>query len=233
LLNHPRLASVQFEGSISEIWQGLAHSGRPIQYAYIPKPLEIWDTWTPIAADPVALEAPSAGFILDWRLLQSLGSRGVKFATLTHAAGISSTGDQELDALLPFPEPYHIPEYTAALIERRASSARVIAVGTSVVRALEHVFGSHGAVRAGNGLATQRLGPDTTLGVVNAIVSGTHEPGTSHYELLRSFVDDLQLRNITTELESHGYRTHEFGDSIFLESSQPDIDKLSITLLTT
>jgi S-adenosylmethionine:tRNA ribosyltransferase-isomerase len=65
--------------------------------------LAVWDTWTTIASRPVAFEAPSAGFLLDWRLVDSLRARGATFVTLTHAAGISSTGDPRLDAMLPSP----------------------------------------------------------------------------------------------------------------------------------
>jgi S-adenosylmethionine:tRNA-ribosyltransferase-isomerase (queuine synthetase) len=72
-------------------------------------------------------------------------------------------------------------------------------------------------VRSGFGLATQRIGTDTPLRVVDAILSGTHEPGTSHYHLLRAFVDDATLRGLDRELNLHNYRTHEFGDSIFVE----------------
>ncbi len=60
LLNHPRFISLQFEGSPREIWEGLARHGRPIQYAHLPTPLAVWDTWTPIAGPPVAFEPPSA-----------------------------------------------------------------------------------------------------------------------------------------------------------------------------
>ncbi len=81
-----------------------------------------------------------------------------------------------------------------------------------MVRALEHCGG-----RAGDGLADQRLGPDTSLEVVDAILSGTHEPGTSHYELLRAFAGDGVLEGATEELERAGYLTHEFGDSVLLE----------------
>ena len=70
----------------------------------------------------------------------------------------------------------------------------MIAIGTTVVRALEHAALPHGRVRAGDGIATGRIGPGTRLRVVDAIVSGTHEPGTSHYELLRAFQDDATLR---------------------------------------
>jgi S-adenosylmethionine:tRNA ribosyltransferase-isomerase len=72
-------------------------------------------------------------------------------------------------------------------------------------------------VRAGEGVATQRIGRSTRLRIVDAILSGTHEPGTSHYELLRAFVDDQTLRRMDQELNARAYRTHEFGDSVFVE----------------
>jgi S-adenosylmethionine:tRNA ribosyltransferase-isomerase len=218
LLNHPRLASIRFDGSPDEIWQGLARHGRPIQYAHVSTPLALWDVWTPIAGPPVAFEPPSAGFTLDWRLLSAMAARGIRFATLTHAAGLSSTGDLELDALLPFDEPYRIPGRTAAAIRRaRAQGNRVIAIGTTVVRALEHAASVHDSVIAGESVATQRIGPETPLCAVDAILSGAHEPGSSHYELLRAFTNDKTLRNAAYELDAHGYTTHEFGDSVFIE----------------
>jgi S-adenosylmethionine:tRNA ribosyltransferase-isomerase len=113
VLGHPRLIEMRFENPVGDIWEGLARHGRPIQYAYVPDRLAIWDTWTQIASQPVAFEAPSAGFILDWAAIGSLRARGAAFATLTHAAGISSTGDAELDRLLPLDEPYYIPASTA------------------------------------------------------------------------------------------------------------------------
>jgi S-adenosylmethionine:tRNA ribosyltransferase-isomerase len=218
LLGHPRLVSLRFDGTPDAIWAGLARHGRPIQYAHVPEALALWDVWTPIAGPPVAFEAPSAGFALDWRSLAALRSRGVAFATLTHAAGISSTGDAELDRRLPFDEPYRISPATAAAIRRaRARGGRVVAVGTTVVRALEHAASWTGRVRAGAGLATQRIGPATRLLVVDAILSGTHEPGTSHYQLLRAFTDDATLGRASDELVARGYRTHEFGDSVLIE----------------
>jgi S-adenosylmethionine:tRNA ribosyltransferase-isomerase len=221
LVNHQRLISLQFEGSPPEIWEGLARHGRPIQYAHVPAPLALWDTWTPIAGPPVAFEPPSAGFALDWNMLASMTAREIRFGTITHAAGISSTGDAELDALLPFDEPYRIPRSTAlAVNQARVRSGRVIAIGTTVVRALEHSAAMYdGLVPAGERLATQRIGASSTLRIVDAILSGTHERGTSHYELLRAFVDDETLGRIDRELNAHDYRTHEFGDSVFLERS--------------
>jgi S-adenosylmethionine:tRNA ribosyltransferase-isomerase len=131
----------------------------------------------------------------------------------------SSTGDEALDARLPFDEPYDIPGTTAHAIERaRLEGRRIVAVGTTVVRALEHAAGNDGRVLQGTGLANQRIGPSTPLRIVNAILSGVHEPGTSHYQLLRAFADDTTLGRMQREMVARDYRTHEFGDSVLIEA---------------
>jgi S-adenosylmethionine:tRNA ribosyltransferase-isomerase len=223
-VGHPRLVAFGFEGPIASIWSGLATHGRPIQYAYMEPTLALWDVWTPIAGFPAAFEPPSAGFVLDWHMISELRARDVGFATITHAAGVSSTGDPELDRRLPLDEAYRIPSATAEVIMRtREQGGRVIAIGTTVVRALESAAESS-FVRPGDRIATLRIGPGTALHVVDAILSGTHEPGTSHYELLRAFTDDITLRRADRELEAHGYRTHEFGDSVFVVRTRPGSD---------
>jgi S-adenosylmethionine:tRNA ribosyltransferase-isomerase len=217
LLGHPRLIALHFDGSTDQIWSGIAHHGRPVQYAHAPAPLALWDVWTPIASPPVAFEPPSAGFALDWQMIAGLRARNIGFATITHAAGISSTGDAELDMRLPFDEPYEVPVSTAAAIARtRSSGGRIIAIGTTVVRALEHAAMRDGTVRAGTNIATERVGPGTRLRVVDAILTGVHEHGTSHYELLRAFADDLTLSAADEAIAAHGYRPHEFGDSVLV-----------------
>ncbi|HEY0858061.1 MAG TPA: S-adenosylmethionine:tRNA ribosyltransferase-isomerase [Albitalea sp.] len=216
-LGHPHLVALRFDGAPEAIWAGIARHGRPVQYAHVAAPLALWDVWTQVAALPVAFEPPSAGFVLDWALLGALKRRGVGFATLTHAAGLSSTGDAALDARLPFDEPYHLPAAAVqAIVRTRSRGGRVVALGTTVTRALEHAA-SRGPLRAGDGLADQRIGPHSRLRVVDALMSGTHEPGTSHYELLRAFASDTVLRRASAALERRGYRTHEFGDSVLIE----------------
>lgn len=218
LEGHPRLVTLYVAGTAGAIWRGLAAHGRPIQYAHVSAGLTLWDVWTRIAARPVSFEPPSAGFVLDWRLLAALRARGLGFVTVTHAAGISSTGDPALDARLPLDEAYHVPEHTARAIARaRARGGRVIALGTTVTRALEHATRDGGVPRAGEGLATQRIGPGTALRVVDALISGVHEPGDSHYDLLRAFADDGVLQRMSAALEAGGFRTHEFGDSVLVE----------------
>src|SRR5712691_4314069 len=172
VLGHPRLVSLRFEGTPDAIRAGLARHGRPIQYAHVPVPLALWDVWTSIAGPPVAFEPPSAGFALDWRSIAAMRVRGVAFDTITHAAGLSSTGDAELDRRLPFDEPYRIPPTTAVAVSgTRTGDGRIIAIGTTVVRALEHAAEPDGSVREGAGLATQRISGATSLRVVDAILS--------------------------------------------------------------
>lgn len=217
---HPRLVTVAFRGSPDLVWRGIARHGRPIQYAHMPERLRMWDVWTRVAGVPAAFEPPSAGFALDWSVLRRLRERRVDFATLTHAAGISSTGDAGLDARLPFDEAYRIPPPTAvAVAAARRRGGRVVALGTTVTRALEHAASMPKGLIAGDGLATQRIGPETRLRVVDAIVSGAHEAGESHYELLRAFADDDVLEAMSRTLDAHGYRTHEFGDSVLLSAA--------------
>jgi S-adenosylmethionine:tRNA ribosyltransferase-isomerase len=235
---HPRLIELRFDGSADAIWAGIARHGKPIQYAHTREPLALWDVWTRVAALPVAFEPPSAGFVLDWQLLDALLARGIGFATLTHAAGISSTGDAALDALLPFDEPYLIPAATVrAITATHARGGRVVALGTTVTRALEHAAGHPAGLRPGAGVATQRIGATSTLRVVDAIVSGTHEPGTSHYELLRAFADAGTLERADAELQREAYLTHEFGESVLIERgiaiSKPvrQVDRDDITCL--
>ncbi len=99
-LDHPRLVRCISMARRRRSGAGFARHGKPIQYAHVPQPLAIYDTWSAIAANPAAFEAPSAGFVLSWAAVASLAARGIGFATVTHAAGLSSTGDPRLDLAL-------------------------------------------------------------------------------------------------------------------------------------
>ena len=218
LLDHPRLIRIRFAGPRARVLQGLARRGRPIQYAHVFEPLALWDVWTKIAADPIAFEPPSAGFALDWRTLERWRERGVAFATLSHAAGLSSTGDAALDRRLPFDECFRISDACASAIQTAKSRAgRVIAIGTSVVRALELAANADKILPAGEGVATGRIVRGAPLRIVDAILTGVHQPGESHYELLSAFADDGVLNRVRAEASERGYRAHEFGDSLMIE----------------
>lgn len=96
-------------------------------------------------------------------------------------------------------------------------------IGTTVVRALESAANADGLVRAGDGVARNRIGSETQLGVVRAILTGIHLPGESHFELLRAFADEPMLNRITAAAIDSGYRAHKFGDTILIER-QPYLD---------
>ncbi|MFN7972635.1 MAG: S-adenosylmethionine:tRNA ribosyltransferase-isomerase [Acidobacteriota bacterium] len=210
----PRLVDLALGSEIEELAVAIQRHGRPIQYSYVKGDLAPWHVQTLFGARPWAFEPPSAGRPLTWGLLRALRARGVALATVTHAAGISSTGDASLDALLPLPERYDIPRRTVTAVSAaKAAGRKVVAAGTSVVRALEGCFASHGRLVTGEGVTDLRLGPGFRPRVVDALFTGMHEPGTSHFELLRAFIDDALLARAHARAESGGYLGHEMGDS--------------------
>lgn len=212
-----RLVRLRFAAGPEVLAHALFGGGRPVQYSYLARELEVWEVQTPYASSPWAVEMPSAGRPLSWGRLRALQRRGVEIASLTHAAGLSSIGDAELDRVLPLPEPYLIPEVTVASIRAaRAAGRRVVAVGTTVVRALESAALGPGGLRAGEGLAELKIGPEHRLEVVDGILSGTHEPGSSHFSLLSAFAAEPVLWRLTKEAARLGHLGHEFGDTVLL-----------------
>jgi S-adenosylmethionine:tRNA ribosyltransferase-isomerase len=213
----PRLIALRFEQNAEAFWSELYRVGKPVQYSYLSGDLRLWHVQNAYAARPWASEAPSAGFVLSAALLARLRRRGVEIATLTHAAGLSSSGDPALDAALPLGERFEIPEPTVAAVARaRARAGRVVAVGTSVVRALETRALEHGALRAGPGRSELRIGPGFSLRVVDGLLSGIHDPAASHYALLQAFASSAHLAAAHAAAERWGYLEHEFGDVCLL-----------------
>jgi S-adenosylmethionine:tRNA ribosyltransferase-isomerase len=212
-----RLVVLSWSGTLEERFACLYRHGRPIQYSYIPEPLALWDVQTAFAARPWAVEMPSAARPLTSDILLRLRARGVGIARLTHAAGLSATGDSVLDRALPLPERYEIPELTALQIKRtKERNGRVLAIGTSVVRALEDSAAAHGEVRAGTSLATLILDGATPRRVTSGLLTGIHIPGESHYNLLSAFVDGATLQRSVLLAQNRGYRAHEFGDAAII-----------------
>jgi S-adenosylmethionine:tRNA ribosyltransferase-isomerase len=211
-----RLVGLQFAETGARLMAALYRDGRPVQYAYVPEPLELWDVQNAYAARPIAVELPSAGRALTATLLERLRSRGIGVASLTHAAGLSSTGDPSLDACLPLPEWSEVPEGVVdAVAEARQRGGRVVAVGTSVVRALEEA-GRGGVLAPRSGETDLRIGAEHRLAVVDAILTGLHEAGTSHHRLLLAFAPAPVLDAALTAAERLGYLHHELGDLMLL-----------------
>jgi S-adenosylmethionine:tRNA ribosyltransferase-isomerase len=211
----PRLVTLRFASTGSALWSKLYRLGRPVQYAHVAAPLELWAAQTPYASRPWAVELPSAGRPLHARVLASLRARGIEIASLTHAAGLSATGDLDLDAALPLPERFDIPVATVDAIERaRRRGARVVAAGTTVVRALEGCAALHdGALVAGEGTTDLHIDGSLRLRVIGGIFTGLHDPTASHFRLLQAFAPLPLLEAAYAHAERTGYSNHEFGDS--------------------
>ena len=218
LLDHPRLVSLRFDGTPSAIWDGLARHGRPIQYAHVPMPLALWDVWTPIASLPAAFEPPSAGFALDWRSIRAMCERGIAFVTITHAAGISSSGDAELDRRLPFDEPYRIPEATAAAIWRtKAAGGRIVAVGTTSLRLLETAAAETGEVRPFAGETRLFIMPGYRFLVIDALLTNFHLPRSTLLMLVAALAGLERIKAAYAHAVAAGYRFFSYGDACLIE----------------
>ena len=219
-----RLVALRFLGASDEpdrMWAALYREGRPVQYSYLAHELPLWAVQTVYAGRPWAFEMPSAGRPLSWEILLGLRARGVRWAALTHAAGLSSTGDAALDAALPLPERFEIPAATAAAIEdTRREGGRVIAVGTTVVRALEGRAAADGVLRAGAGITDLRIGPDHQRRIVDGILSGVHASGESHFALLAAFAPPALLEAAERTAEARAFTTHELGDAMLILASR-------------
>lgn len=210
----PRLLRLRFEQSGAALWQGLYRHGAPIQYSYLREPLSLWDVQNRYAARPWAFELPSAGNPLTFQALFAMERRGAALGFITHAASISSTGSPSLDARLPLRERYDIGEAVVRSLESaRRLNGRVIATGTSVVRALEAAVDGDGHLSSGSGSTDLRLSASYQPRVVDGLLTGLHEQGTSHFELLEAFAPRELLLRALQHAGRTGYLQHEFGDS--------------------
>jgi len=208
-----RRVRVAFEGDRDQAVSRLYRAGKPVQYAHIAEPLPLWDVQNVYAAEPWAAEMPSAGRPLDFAALDALRKRGIAVVRLTHGAGLSSIGDGALDASLPWVERYRIPKETADAVN---AAKRVIAVGTSVVRALESSFRAHGEVRAEEATTDLRIDGSHRLRAVQGLLTGMHDATTSHADLLSAFVSPARLSEASEWAASRGFLGHEFGDSCLI-----------------
>jgi S-adenosylmethionine:tRNA ribosyltransferase-isomerase len=211
-----RLVELCFDRAGPALYAQLYAAGRPIQYRHLEREEALWSFQTVFAGRPWAAEMPSAGRPLTAAMLAALRRRGIEVARLTHAAGLSATGDPQLDARLPLPERYDLPSETASAIARtRARGGRVIAVGTTVVRALESAARA-GLTHGGTGETELCISADTPRLVVDGLLTGMHGPSESHYRLLRAFASQALLERAWALAVSLGYRSHEFGDLALL-----------------
>ncbi len=191
----------------------LARHGRPISYGYVPKRWPLGRYQTVFARTPGSAEMPSAGRPFTPEIVTELVTAGVGMAPLTLHTGVSSLEKGEP----PLPEPYDVPEMTARLVNLTLDAGgRVVAVGTTVTRALETVATAQGRVEPASGWTDLVLGPETPARVVGGLVTGWHEPGASHLQLLDAVVGHSVVAAAYDAARRAGYLWHEFGDSALL-----------------
>ena len=183
----------------------LIRYGRPIRYSYVHRAWPVEAYQTVFATTPGSAEMPSAGRPFSSEIVTRLVSRGITIAPITLHTGVSSLEDDEE----PYPEPYDVPPATARLVRlTREHGGRVIAVGTTVVRALESC-GDNGPA---SGWTSLVVTPETGLSVVDGLLTGLHEPRSSHLRMLAAFSPPEVLNRCYAEAADRGYRWHEFGD---------------------
>jgi len=209
-----RIVILRFSRRGADMWTAIYDHGRAIQYAYMNTELALWSVQTVYASRPWAAEMPSAGRPLTWRILMELRKRGIAVTAVTHSAGVSSIGDCNLDAHLPLSERFEVPQATVdAVRNTHRAGGRVIAVGTTVVRALEGCSAKNaGHLVAGGGETDLVIGATFSPTIVDGILTGVHDPTQSHFQLLRAFADENLLLGAWRHAEQQGYRCHEFGD---------------------
>ena len=187
----------------------VAEHGAPIRYAHTHGDHPLADYQTVFALHPGSAEMPSAGRPFTAELVTRLVARGVVVAPLTLHTGVSSLEAGEL----PYPERFDVPATTARLVNAaRAGGGRVIAVGTSVVRALETVALPFGHVEPDSGWTRHVVTPDCGVRVVDGLLTGWHDPDASHLKLLEAVGGRALIDESYRAALEHGYRWHEFGD---------------------
>jgi S-adenosylmethionine:tRNA ribosyltransferase-isomerase len=189
----------------------LQRHGRPIGYGYLRGTFPLADFQTVYAAEPGSAEMASAGRPFTERLLVQLMARGVTVAPLTLHTGVSSPELHEP----PYPERFDVPPVTARLVNgAREAGGRVVAVGTTVTRALETATGADGVTGAADGWTDLVLDPDRPARAVTGLITGLHVPEASHLQLLEAVAGpDLVATAYEAAVAGH-YLWHEFGDSM-------------------
>jgi S-adenosylmethionine:tRNA ribosyltransferase-isomerase len=219
----PPLVWLAFDTAGERLAEALHRAGRPVRYAYVPRPWPLHHYQTMFAAAPGSAEMASAGRPFTVQTVRALRDRGVGLATISLHAGLSTYGDPAVDRRFVPPEAYRVPEATAAAVARcRAGGGRVVAVGTTVVRALETAAAA-GRVRAGAGVTRLRIGPGHRLRAVDGLLTGLHEPEASHLDLLGAFVDPEILGRAYSAALDAGYLWHEFGDVCLVIAASADL----------
>ncbi|MEV0713222.1 S-adenosylmethionine:tRNA ribosyltransferase-isomerase [Asanoa sp. NPDC050611] len=194
--------------SVDDVQAYLEKNGEPIRYGYVPRPWPLASYQTVFATHPGSAEMPSAGRPFTDRVVTRLVAAGVLVVPIVLHTGVASAEAHER----PYPEWFSVPSATARVL---ADAGRVIAVGTTVVRALETTGGA-----AGSGWTDLVVTPERGVRVVDGLLTGFHEPRASHLDLLAAVAGRDLVGRAYREALSSGYRWHEFGDVNLLLSER-------------
>jgi len=205
-------ARLQVPGPVLD-W--LHANGRPIRYGYVDRPWPLEAYQNVYATEPGSAEMPSAGRPLTAELVVRLVAKGVGLAPVVLHTGVASLEAGEP----PYPERAHVPLTTARrVIATKQDGGRVVAVGTTVVRALESAFDARsGHVEPLAGWTDLVITPEAGVHVVDGILTGWHEPEASHLSMIEAIAGPELVEASYGAALRHGYRWHEFGDvALFL-----------------
>jgi S-adenosylmethionine:tRNA ribosyltransferase-isomerase len=186
-----------------------AKYGSPIRYQYVPKEWPLKYYQTVFSVEPGSSEMPSAGRAFTNAIVDQLEQKGVTIAPIVLHTGVSS---QESDEP-PYPEFYRVPVATAnAVNHAHEQGNRVVAVGTTVVRALETVASPDGFVTPGEGWTDLIITPERGVFALDGILTGLHAPRASHLTMLEAFASADHLSLAYENALREEYLWHEFGD---------------------
>jgi S-adenosylmethionine:tRNA ribosyltransferase-isomerase len=200
------LAKINFPQDVDEY---LARYGFPIRYNYVKEKWPLSFYQTVYATEPGSAEMPSAGRPFTPKLMKRLEAKGIKIAPLILHTGVSNLETHEP----PYKEFYRVtPEVAHMVNEARASGHRVVAVGTTAIRALESVTNGVGETHPGEGWTCLVITPQRKLRAVNALITGMHEPEATHLAMLEALAGLSHIKIAYAEALRKGYLWHEFGD---------------------
>ena len=207
-----RLWFVQFSGDPHIAMQRV---GQPIRYGYVEGQYPLSMYQTVFADTPGSAEMPSAAYPFTPKVVTDLYERGIQLADITLHTGVSSL-DVEVEHIEDhplYPEPFVVPKRTAQIINQaHLDGRRIIAVGTTVVRALESAWTGEMVVSS-SGFTRLYVRPDKGIHVIDGLITGMHDPVTSHLAMLYAIAGEALIRDAYAEAVKKGYLWHEFGDS--------------------
>lgn len=187
----------------------LRRHGQPIRYAYVPRPWPLDAYQTVFANEPGSAEMPSAARPFTVESLRRLREAGIATARITLHTGVASLEGDEL----PYPEPFRVPAETVEIVNQtREIGGRVIAVGTTVVRALESVADADGTVHVGAGWTDLVVTPERGVRTIDGLLTGFHEPRSTHLSMLEAIAGRRHLDLAYRAALTGRYLWHEFGE---------------------